>query len=160
MTLRHMDPRVGASFGLSFLVVGIAAVALYPTAEPVKGARAVATRTAVRDGPANRDPAGSAGSPRIASTRDRLASSDPLARNYRNQTARSSEQVRTRAQYRPTQRRPLAAFTDVRSGESLADVARRVYGTEQATQSLWLANRDQVSEPEASLRSGMLLRTP
>lgn len=166
MTLRHLDPRVGASFGLSFLVVGVAAVALYPTAEPARRAGTVAARPSVRSGGPDQVPATHRRDPRIGAARETLASGaglagmERIAPNRRNHTARSSEQVRTLVQYRPTQRRPLAAFTDVRSGESLADVARRVYGTEQATQSLWLANRDQVSEPAASLRSGMLLRTP
>lgn len=64
-----------------------------------------------------------------------------------------------------SRRRALAsprrsAFTQVGQGESLTDVAIRVYGTSDATRTLWLANRDIIDRRDASLREGMLLRTP
>jgi nucleoid-associated protein YgaU len=52
-----------------------------------------------------------------------------------------------------------AGFTAVAAGESLSDIAVRVYGTPDAAQTLWLANRDILSD-DAPLRQGMLLRTP
>jgi nucleoid-associated protein YgaU len=52
------------------------------------------------------------------------------------------------------------AFARIDDGETLADVARRVYGSAEKVDVLWKANRDQLSKPEAPLGAGMLLRTP
>jgi Tfp pilus assembly protein FimV len=52
------------------------------------------------------------------------------------------------------------AFTRVESGESLADVAIRVYGSGQMASALWRANRDQLPGPTSRLEPGMILRTP
>ncbi len=52
------------------------------------------------------------------------------------------------------------AFTHVGEGESLTDVAIRIYGTSDATRTLWLANRDIIDRRDAPLRVGVLLRTP
>jgi hypothetical protein len=57
-------------------------------------------------------------------------------------------------------RRPTAAFAFVAPGESLADVAVRIYGTADARELLWQANRDQLAGPDAPLRAGSSLRTP
>jgi hypothetical protein len=51
-------------------------------------------------------------------------------------------------------------FTVVLSGETLADVATRVYGSSDSTWELWRANRDQVAQIDSVLARGMLLRTP
>jgi hypothetical protein len=51
-------------------------------------------------------------------------------------------------------------FTVVLSGETLADVATRVYGSSDSTRDLWKANRDQVARIDSVLARGMLLRTP
>jgi nucleoid-associated protein YgaU len=62
---------------------------------------------------------------------------------------------------RPTApKRDRGAFTVVGSGESIADVARRVYGTTEGVESLWRANRDILSEPDAPLATGTVLHTP
>jgi outer membrane biosynthesis protein TonB len=53
-----------------------------------------------------------------------------------------------------------SGFTLVGDGESLDDVALRVYGTTESSQWLWRANRDLIDRKDASLRAGMLLRTP
>jgi hypothetical protein len=52
------------------------------------------------------------------------------------------------------------AFTKVRPGESLAAVALRVYGSDDAAEQLWSANRDLLDREDAPLREGTLLRTP
>ncbi len=57
-------------------------------------------------------------------------------------------------------RRPGSPFTLAEPGETLADVAARVYGPSGDVRALWLANRDLVARPEAPLRPGMVLRTP
>lgn len=51
-------------------------------------------------------------------------------------------------------------FARVRAGETLNDVARRVYGDPAAAALLWEANRDQLTRREGSLPAGTLLRTP
>jgi nucleoid-associated protein YgaU len=53
-----------------------------------------------------------------------------------------------------------APFTIVGSGETITDVARRVYGTADDADMLWRANRDVVGEPGAPLAAGTVLRTP
>ena len=53
-----------------------------------------------------------------------------------------------------------SAFTVVGSNETIADVARRVYGNADAVDALWRANRDVVPQPGAPLSPGMMLRTP
>lgn len=55
---------------------------------------------------------------------------------------------------------PQHAFTTVASGEQLQDVARRVYGTADAADRLWRANRDTLNRPDSPVEPGTLLRTP
>src|SRR6185312_14565351 len=50
--------------------------------------------------------------------------------------------VSRRAPAPPADREPRGSFTLTRDGESLADVARRVYGSDEEARTLWLANRD------------------
>jgi hypothetical protein len=57
----------------------------------------------------------------------------------------------------PPSRPPFAV---VEPGESLADVAARVYGSKDASEALWKANRDQVARVDSPLTGGTLLRTP
>jgi hypothetical protein len=52
------------------------------------------------------------------------------------------------------------AFTQVGEGESLTDVALRVYGTSEAATALWRANRDIIARRETPLEVGLVLRTP
>lgn len=66
----------------------------------------------------------------------------------------------------PTEQRPTSpvppprsSLTRVEPGESLADVARRVYGTDDRER-LWRANRDLLPSPDSPLPAGGLLRTP
>jgi len=71
-------------------------------------------------------------------------------------TARASRPEATPAP--PPSRR--GAFTQARAGETLADVARRVYGSAEAAGQLWLANRDMLDRPDGALTPGVALRTP
>jgi hypothetical protein len=57
-------------------------------------------------------------------------------------------------------RRPASEFTIARPEETIADVASRVYGNTNASDSLWRANRDTLPRRDSPLSSGMLLRTP
>ena len=59
---------------------------------------------------------------------------------------------------RPTS--PRSAFAMVAEGESLPEVAERVYGSRLASEALWKANRDQVERVDSPLAIGTLLRTP
>ena len=61
---------------------------------------------------------------------------------------------------RPPPPSPRPSFAVVEPGESLADVAARVYGSEGAAEALWKANRDQVERVDSPLARGTLLRTP
>jgi hypothetical protein len=53
-----------------------------------------------------------------------------------------------------------AGFIRVGEGESLSDVAARLYGTRARSQTLWLANRDLIADQNVPLPPGTLLRTP
>ncbi len=55
---------------------------------------------------------------------------------------------------------PRRSFTVVRAGETLGDVARRVYGPAGEAGALWRANRDALQRRDSPLAVGMLLRTP
>jgi hypothetical protein len=53
-----------------------------------------------------------------------------------------------------------SAFTQANEGESLADVAERVYGSSDAIERLWKANRDLLDSRDERLAAGTVLRTP
>jgi hypothetical protein len=55
---------------------------------------------------------------------------------------------------------PRSAFTTVKEGESLEDVAIRVYGSADPVNSLWRANRDLLPQRTSPLQAGSILRTP
>jgi nucleoid-associated protein YgaU len=56
--------------------------------------------------------------------------------------------------------RPPSAFTQARPGESLADIASRVYGSPDSARKIWMANRDLVDSLDTVPPGGTLLRTP
>ena len=56
--------------------------------------------------------------------------------------------------------RPPSAFTHARPGESLADIAIRVYGSPDSARKIWMANRDLIDSLDAIPPGGTLLRTP
>lgn len=60
----------------------------------------------------------------------------------------------------PPPRRPTAAFTRAEPGETVAQVAHRVYGDPAYARDLWLANRDSLGSTEAAVLRPTLLRTP
>lgn len=62
----------------------------------------------------------------------------------------------TRLDRRP----PRKAFTMVDEGETLRDVAARVYGSPDEADALWGLNRDLVKLVDVPLPAGTLLRTP
>jgi hypothetical protein len=55
---------------------------------------------------------------------------------------------------------PQQSFTTAREGESLRDVAIRVYGSADGLEPLWRANRDALPHKDSPLTAGSVLRTP
>jgi hypothetical protein len=55
---------------------------------------------------------------------------------------------------------PRAAFTVVEQDEAIADVAVRIYGSVDAVDVLWRANRDSLPQKDSPLSAGTFLRTP
>jgi hypothetical protein len=55
---------------------------------------------------------------------------------------------------------PRAAYTVVQKGETLKDVAVRVYGSSDGLDSFWRANRDVLPRSDSPLSAGAVLRTP
>lgn len=82
------------------------------------------------------------------------------ARGSQRGTSRPSTQERAESAPNSIGRLARAPFTVVGSGETMADVARRVYGNADDVESLWRANRDVVSGPGAPLSPGTVLHTP
>jgi len=61
---------------------------------------------------------------------------------------------------RGSSRMPESGLTRVLEGETFRDVARRVYGDAADLELFWKINRDQLATMDASIRAGMILRTP
>ena len=91
--------------------------------------------------------------------------------------SRSKSSIQTVSARSPTSRpatpppsaspRPVSTSDAVRStvtvaqpGERLLDVAIRIYGSAEAVEKLWRANRDRLASRDALLNEGWLLRTP
>lgn len=55
---------------------------------------------------------------------------------------------------------PPSAFTHAKPGESLTDIAIRVYGSPDSARKVWMANRDLIDSLDAIPPDGTLLRTP
>jgi hypothetical protein len=187
-----MNGNMGASFALSFLLVGVVAVVLYRPEthppSPAGGASIEVTATPESeanepfppltpavpwsDAPAPTEPApaslvsrsGSATSLTALGTDDRA--NDPIRRPSLETRGNPTSDVPAPSNpaVRPVARRSISTgphppFTTSAAGETLADVARRIYGS-AAAQDLWLANRDHIERPDAPLPAGTLLRTP
>ncbi len=142
-----MNENVGASFGLSVLVVIFFAVALY---QPEPPSPAIALPTAKAE-PVE------AQAPDLTPTHAVVARADvqvvPVSRRVVQPEPAPSRRKAERIE-------PRGPFTKVREGESLTDIAARVYGSETASKALWFANRDRLDDPDAPLSPGSILRTP
>jgi nucleoid-associated protein YgaU len=134
-----MNPRLGLSCAWSFLIVVVVAVALYRPDPPQGTARPAASAVPRSSGVAT-------GPEPAPAPREVIA-------------GRVADAPAGPAPRRPA-RRPSGAFTRVAAGESLAEVALRVYGTAEAARTIWQANRDQLDRPDAPLGAGTVLRTP
>jgi nucleoid-associated protein YgaU len=173
-----MNRDMGASIALSFVVVAIAAVALYqPDPPPAKASQTIEVTATPPEPPVGAPPPPTPTSVR----RDRSSGPSPgeIAQAGAADGGLSpARPIPERTPDRPgddlpapqppprtvSRRQPIATprspFTTANPGESLSDVAERVYGSPEAARTLWLANRDQLASPDAPLRPGTLLRTP
>jgi hypothetical protein len=93
--------------------------------------------------------------------------SSPIVRpaSARSETAierllSSEGDVVEKANREPAAQRPRSAFTVVERDETIRDVAVRIYGSLDAVDSLWRANRDLLPTRESALSPGTFLRTP
>ena len=179
-----MNEHAGPACVLSVLIVGIFAVLLHDRERPPVTSKAVAPEakygTPRRRVPAS--PTGRASPPPHLETGHRRAPpkavdvppSIPGSRTRRplEESRRSSSSetragqgrrrgpVPTRVDPRPRPVGPRSPFTVVQPGENLADVATRVYGSPDAKEAVWKANRDQIARIDSPLARGTLLRTP
>jgi outer membrane biosynthesis protein TonB len=165
-----MNEHAGSASALSVLIIGIFAILLHdrqptPTRQqPADNTKAVA-KTSITE---------AVEPPRIVKATPIVEPQRPVEEpKKRPESVVKAEVLPTRPSTPPTPPLPSVVtsrppqvpakkgpFTIVQSGESLADVAARVYGTTDAAESLWRANRDQVVAIDSSLTKGMLLRTP
>ncbi len=143
-----MNKNVGASFGLSVLIVVFFAVILYQPDSPPPPLAAVAPVEPLEAHPPEAQP---------TPPRPKVPTANPATRADPAHVANVARPISQRS---VPAVEPRGAFTTVRDGESLVDVARRVYGREEATKTLWLANRDRLDRVDAPVAKGSILRTP
>lgn len=105
----------------------------------------------VRTLPVSRRPA----APGPAVARSLARPPEPLARSQPSPRAKTAKPRRPAA---TTGRR--LAFIQADAGETVADVALRVYGSPEAAGALWMANRDILPDRDTRLSAGTVLRTP
>jgi nucleoid-associated protein YgaU len=86
--------------------------------------------------------------------------SSPNPRSTQIQTPQQFASSHPSPSNAPPPRRPTAAFTRAEPGETVAQIAHRVYGDPAYARDLWLANRDSLGTAEAVVLRGTLLRTP
>jgi nucleoid-associated protein YgaU len=158
-----MNRNVGASFTLSVLLVVFFAVVLYQPDAPRTPRAATAPAVPSEAHPPEAPAAvGAPSSSNHAGLEVReVARQIPLARPETS-VATNARQTESRAPepVHPIVFEPRGVFTVVRDGETLADVARRVYGGQFDANSLWTANRDVLDREDSPLRPGTMLRTP
>jgi hypothetical protein len=168
-----MDQHLGASITMSFGLVVLFAIALYqpdqtplPQADPevtaAKPERPAPTPQAPlpeltpseplagRPSPAAIAP--DAGGMRPIATA--VSRADPIDPVPHQSSARAP--TRQSVPVLP----PCDGFTQSLEGETLRDVAIRVYGSSDDAESLWRLNRDLLRRREGILPTGTLLRTP
>jgi hypothetical protein len=155
---RHpMTKHLAPTYLLSVGIVLVCAIALYRSDPPRKPSRpqAVARAEPVRH--VDVEPK-AVERPTVVRTEVAPRASTPVEARPVLPTSTVVRQVaQSRPRPRPT---PRGAFTVVEEGETLADVAIRVYGDADRADDLWRSNRDQAPGRTGLLRAGMLLRTP
>jgi hypothetical protein len=154
-TPRAMNRQVGPSIVLSVLIVCFFAVALFQR-DPPRGARGSRRGASGEHSTARRDPTSGRDGP-IRAISSNLAQDDSVSRPDTRPSARSES---PRLPSERSAREPDGEYTVVKPNETLGDVALRVYGTSQALDPLWRANRDSLPRRDSSLSRGAVLRTP
>ncbi len=168
-----MDRHLGASITLSFALVAVFAILLYqPEHTPLPRAEAdVPAGEPERAGPGShvRMPALTPTEPLAA--RPPRPASVPVTGEMRPIATAAASEGRPDSEP-PTPKGKVAAnrptakltahqsFTETLEGETLRDVAIRVYGSPEEVEWLWRLNRDLIRRREVALPSGTLLRTP
>jgi nucleoid-associated protein YgaU len=160
-----MSQQLGPTYFLSVLVVIGCAITFYRAEKPAYSpsppvARAQREETIV-------EPDVGSGNHRPEPDSARLVAGAGTSTPRRESTPVTSAEPR-RAQVTAPVMRPVlrrqsvtrGAFARTEEGDTLEDVALRVYGTPGRAEALWKANRDQLTNPGAALAGGMLLRTP
>lgn len=165
-----MTRHLGQSYALSVLIVVLCAIGSYrPEAPPRPGrppnpapGHHVARAPAPAEGrPAEEPVEGDAVRKPVVAARAEPASPALVTRVAGPVGPPPSATTRTVARPSPRARtQPRGAFARVEAGETLPDLARRVYGSPAMAEALWRANRDQLPAAESRLEVGMLLRTP
>lgn len=184
-----MTRHAGTSMLLSVLIVVFFAVALYPhkpASQPSLATRSITRSTDPPPPSAQPAPSPTPGIPlpdlaegasppsvarseaptapgpkRFASAgRDAVTRSSTFRPAERPRTVANTSGSATSAVPVETPRPGRAAFTHSVAGETLADVAVRVYGSPDSTRTLWMVNRDVIDGPNSVLVAGTLLRTP
>jgi hypothetical protein len=162
-----MNRHLGATYTLSVLIVVSTAIA-FRGPEPRPGPPKVPSAAPARDEVPRPAPA----RPTAAAVPDRpavaVARVEPRPSPARIATAPAAPTPtpiepparpapRTIAKPGPRRR---GSFARVGPGETLADAARRLYGSDAMAEALWRANRDQLPSPSSPIETGMILRTP
>ncbi len=165
-----MNERPGLTFLLSFLLVGFAAVILYrpdppraprPSEVPRDEAEVYVAGESPADVVATSAPVATSGVPWPEERDPSPSRIPPVTTTAREPSARSEAPLARASASRSEPRGvPNSPFATVLEGESLEDVAVRVYGSADASRELWLANRDQVERLDEPLKAGTTLRTP
>jgi hypothetical protein len=167
-----MDQHLGASITLSFGLVFVFAIVLYqPEHAPLSRAGPeIAARKPEHPPPAPPAPLPALSPTEPLTVRPTQATFGSDAGEMRP-IAAASRIERAAARPPPSSARvgarrsaavlpPTAGFTRVLEGETLRDVALRLYGSSEEAESLWRLNRDLIRRKEGTLPAGTLLRTP
>jgi hypothetical protein len=150
-----MDRQPGATITLSFALVGLFAIILYQPEHPSPALPHDGQDVVVRNAEPPTDPP--APMPSLTAAEPLAAAPAPAAAPH--------VVLPVAASSRPPSQPPVIlpaqdGFTQAQEGETLSDVARRVYGSADEAEALWRLNRDLVRRRDEVLSAGTLLRTP
>lgn len=181
-----MTRHLGVNVFFSVLIVIFFAVILYQPEEPLADAHASAVKPAESESeppsPASASPVAEAtplpAAPRPTEEAPQAppvvhtipTSHRPAVAQAETSSSQSKPSRPARAVPRaskPTKPRPRGSvstsrtpFIQAGAGETLDDVALRVFGSSDAARALWMANRDILPDRDSPLSAGMVLRTP
>jgi nucleoid-associated protein YgaU len=155
-----MDQHLGASITLSFGLVLVFAIVLYPPEpdrpSPAATVGAVVEPVGSRPAPTTPQPPVTLGEPLA----ERPTPADSVPAPCPAPLRAEPEDDRAEPKDEPSATPTHEAFTRADEGETLRDVAVRVYGSPDVVEDLWRLNRDLVGSRDDLLPAGTLLRTP